>query len=91
MYLNEKRLTVRFDYKIISLGYMEWSSSAFLLNFIIIYAKYFIFKNKYSNTIPLLSNFKKYLRYIQNIENVIASAKDKLTLHNEKWVNLQLN
>ena len=91
VFLTEKQLTVRLDYKIISLGYTEWSSSSYLLNFIIIYAKYFIFKNKYSNTIPLFSNFRNYLRYIQNIEHVIATAKDKLTLHNEKWVKLQLN
>ena len=78
------------DYKIISFGYTDWSSSTFLLNFIIIYAKYFIFKNKYSNTIPLFSNFKNYLKYIESVEKLIASAKAKLTQHNKKWVNLQL-
>ena len=92
VFLNEKQITVRLDYTLISFGYTEWSSSSYLLNFIIIYAKYFIFKNKYySNTIPLFSNFKNYLRYIENVEKVIASAKGKLTQHNEKWVNLQLN
>ena len=75
----------------ISLGYTEWSSSSYFLNFIIIYAKYFILKNKYSNTIPSFANFKNYLRYIEKVEMVIASAKDKITQHNEKWVKLQLN
>ena len=55
------------------------------------YAKYFIIKNKYSNSIPLFAHFKNYLKYIEKVEKAIASAKDKLTLHNEKWVILQLN
>ena len=91
IFLSEKQINVRLDYTIISFGYTEWSSSSYLLNFIIIYAKYFIFKNKYSNSIPVLSNFKNYLKYIKNVENVIASSKGKLTQHNEKWVKLQLN
>ena len=91
VFLNEKQITVRLDYTIISFGYIEWSSNSYLLNFIIIYAKYFIFKNKYSNSIPLFAHFKNYLKYIEKVEKAIASAKDKLTLHNEKWVILQLN
>ena len=46
---------------------------------------------KYSNTIPLFTEFKKYLRHIESIEKVIASAKSKLTQHNDKWDQLQLN
>ena len=91
VFLTEKQITVRLDYTIISFGYTDWSSYSYLLNFIIIYAKYFIFKSKYSNTIPLFSNFKNYLRYIESVEKVIASVKGKLTQHNEKWVNLHLN
>ena len=91
IFFNEKQITVRLDYKMISFGYTEWSSSSYLLNFLIIYAKYFIFKNKYSNTIPLFAHFINYLRYIEKVEKVIASAKDKVQIHNEKWVKLQLN
>ena len=32
VFLTEKQLTVMLDYKIISLGYTEWSSSSYLLN-----------------------------------------------------------
>ena len=91
VFLTGNQITLKLDYTIISLGYTEWSSSSYFLNFILIYAKYFIFKNKYSNTIPSFANFKNYLRYIEKVENVIASVKDKLTQHNEKWGKLQLN
>ena len=91
IFLTEKQITTRLEYSLISFGYTEWSSSTYLLNFIIIYAKYFIFKSKYSNTIPLVTDFKNYLRYIESIEKIIASAKNKLTQHNDKWVKLQLH
>ena len=72
VFLTEKQLTVRLDYKIISLGYTEWSSSSYLLNFIKIYAKYFIFKNKYSNTV------------LQQKTNLYNIMKNEL---NYNWVN----
>ena len=56
-FLNEKEITIKLDYKLISIGYTKWSSHSNLLNFILIYAKYFIFKNKYSKTIPMFSIF----------------------------------
>lgn len=90
LFLTEKQIAVRLDYTLISFDYTEWSSFTYVLNFILIYAKYFIFKNKYSNTIPLVPNFKSYFRYIESLEKVIASAKGKLIQHNKKWVKLQL-
>ena len=89
-FLSEKEITIRLDYKLISIGYTEWSSYSNLLNFILIYAKYFIFKNKYAKTIPMFFNFLHYLKHIENVEKIIASAKDKLRQHNDKWSKLQL-
>ena len=90
VYLNEKQIEIKLDYTIISLGYMDQSSYSSLLNCILIYAKYFIFKNKYEKTSPSCSHFKNYLKCQENIERVIALAKDKLAEHENKWNQLQL-
>ena len=90
VFLNEKQIEIKLDYEIISLGYMDQSSYSSLLNCILIYAKYFIFKNKYEKTSPNFSHFKNYLKYQENIERLIALAKDKLAEHEKKWNQLQI-
>ena len=74
----------------ISLGYIEQSSYTILLNCTLIYAKYFIFKSKYEKTIPSFNNFKNYLKYHENLEKLIAMAKDKIPNHEKKWNQMQL-
>ena len=91
VFINEKQLTTTLNYELISLGYTDRSSYSTLLNFVMIYAKYFIFKNKYEKTIPMFANFLKYLKHIENVEKVIASAKDKLRQHTDKWSKLDFN
>ena len=63
------------------------SSYSNLLNCILIYAKYFIFKNKYTKTEPSFNNFKNYLKYHENLERVIALSKDKNNEHEHNGVN----
>ena len=89
-FLRVKHIDIKLDYKTISLGYMDQSSFSTLLNCILIYAKYFIFKNKYEKTSPSFSHFKNYLKYQEKIERLIALAKDKLPEHENKWNQLQL-
>ena len=72
LFLNNKQIDIKLDYAIISLGYREKSSYTTLLNCTLIYAKYFIFKSKYEKTIPYFNNFKKYLKYHENLEKLIA-------------------
>ena len=48
VFLNEKRININLNYQTISLGLMDQSSYSNLLNCILIYAKYIIFKNKYA-------------------------------------------
>ena len=62
LFLNNKQIDIKLDYAMISLGYIEQSSYTILLNFTLIYAKYFIFKSKYEKTIPYFNNFKKILK-----------------------------
>ena len=89
-FFNEKLININLDYSIISLGFTDQSSYTILMNGILIYAKYFIFKNKYAKTIPVFDNFIKYLKYHENLERLIALTKDKITQHDNKWGKLQL-
>ena len=59
-----------------------------IVNFILILAKYFIFRSKYEKVIPNIETFIKYLYKRQEIEKIIALKKDKLMVHNEKWSKL---
>ena len=90
VFLNEKRININLNYQTISLGLMDQSSYSNLLNCILIYAKYFIFKNKYTKTEPTFNNFKKYLKYHEQLERLIALSKDKIKEHEHKWSQLQL-
>ena len=56
--------------------------------FIILSAKYFIFKTKYMKTIPDIAAYKSYLNKRIEIEQHIAFQKDKLDQHNAKWQKL---
>ena len=90
MFLNLKQIDINLNYEIISFGYMDQSSYTTLLNCILIYAKYFIFKNKYTKTIPFFNDFIKYLKYHENLERIIALTKNKVIQHEDKWNKLQL-
>ena len=62
-----------------------------LVNYLILLAKYFIFKEKCKNRIPVISGFKSYVKDKQLIEDVIASMKQKQNDFNKKWqLNQQL-
>ena len=90
-FLNSKRIVIELSYKNISFGTNDWSSNTNIINCIIIIAKYFIFKTKYEKNLLSFNNFKKYLKYIENVEHTIAMSTDKYTQHRQKWENLQLN
>ena len=59
-----------------------------IVNFILFLAKYFIFRSKYEKIIPNIDQFIQYLYKRQDIEKIIASKKDKLTVHTNKWSKL---
>ena len=88
--LKDNQIRIKLDYEIISFGYLNQSSYTSLLNCILIYAKYFIFKTKYEQTVPSLNNFIKYLKYHENLERIIATAKDKIQKHEAKWNQLHI-
>ena len=59
-----------------------------LLNCIIFTAKYFIFKNKLSKTIPSIESFLLYVQKTKQIERIIAINKNKLRTHEIKWEHM---
>ena len=60
------------------------------INFIVLLAKYFIFKCKYQNDLPNGIVFKQYfIRYL-HIEKTIAYIKDKSEVHERKWRYFEL-
>ena len=70
---------------------MPWKSktskqrNVIILNFIIISAKYYIFKNKFIKTIPNFVGYKIFLNKIIEIQKCLTFDKDKLELHIQKW------
>ena len=69
---------------------MDHSSYTILFNCVLIYANCFIFKNKYTQTIPIFNRFMQYLKYNKNLERIIAMAKDKVIQHENQWNKLKL-
>ena len=84
-FLNNLSIDVTFDYKNICFGISSSPMSNTLINFIILSAKYFIFKSKYMKNIPNIILFKSFLNKRREIEKCIAFEKDKIEHHNAKW------
>ena len=88
MLLNNKGFNITVNYEKISLGMFSLKNENNIVNYILILAKYFIFRSKYEKIIPNIDKFIKYLYKRQEIEKIIAFKKDKLIVHNEKWSKL---
>ena len=80
-FMKNKGINIEITYKEVSLC----STNCQIFNFIVILAKYFIFKNKYAKTIPNFNCFIEYIFKRKDIEKIIALKKDKLDSHNKKW------
>ena len=84
-FLNNVNIDVTFDYKNICFGISNTTLSNSIINFIILSAKYFIFKSKYMKNIPNITLFKSFLKKRMEIEKCIALEKDKIEHHIAKW------
>ncbi len=79
-YLNHKGIiTNSLCYTTISIGVTDRADNTLytISNFVIILAKYFIFKNKYANTIPSLETFIPFLNHRISIVGITANLKNK--------------
>ena len=82
--LREVHLEININIEVITLSIHEYTvdMKTNVKNFILIFAKHFIFKSKYSEDIPTFQKFKHY------IEHYIAHNRDKLDIHDNKWRNV---
>ena len=83
-------IDITIDYLNICFGFTKAHVHNKMINFIILSAKYFIFRNKYMKTIPDITAYKSYLNKRIEIEQHIALDKDKLDQHYAKWQSLTL-
>ena len=73
------------SFKFVSFGCTEKVYNKTNINYIILSAKYFVFKCKCLKTIPLFQVFKQNLYTYIEIERYIAFDKGKLHIHDLKW------
>ena len=90
-YLTTKNINIFLNYETVSFGITEMSSLYKTVNSILIIAKYFILKNKYAKTNPSIIQFISYVKYIENLEKMIAKSKNKTAEHELKWNFMQLD
>ena len=88
-FLHNKDFIINFNLRTISFGLEKRAQDSCILNFLIILAKYYIFRCKYNKNEPEFIAFVQYLKQRKNIEETIAIIKDKTDTHNMKWIKLQ--
>ena len=85
-YMNENGLEINITFKTSTFGVQEQrSSDSKLINSVILFAKYFIFKNKCTKSIPSWQAFTLYMKNRLMIEKEIALMKDKLREFQTNW------
>ena len=82
--VNNHPFNIHVGYQQLSFGLTNAPNNN-LLNCIILIAKYFIFKNKMTKTIPSIESFLLYVQKTKQIERIIAINKNKLRIHEIKW------
>lgn len=86
-HLNSINFTIDINYKAISLGLYEERNfhTKYAKIYIILSAKYYIFKKKCNGEIPNANQYISQLKQRIEIEKIIAFKKDKLAQHEIKW------
>lgn len=87
-FLNQKGFQISLNFRTVCFGIQEKSEDQNLINMIILLAKYYIFKCKIEKSIPSPDPFFIYLKERKIMEFYIASAKNKVNMHNLKWDKL---
>ena len=84
-FINSTYIRMNITFQTISFGFCEETDEVNIKNYIVFYAKYFIFLNKCHKTIPSCDLFKIYLRKRIEIEKEIALMNDQLQKFEMKW------
>ena len=82
-FIQSINIATDINFKTISFGACDEDKD--IKNFIIFYAKYFIFVNKCRKTIPRCELFKTYITKRIQVEKEIALMNDKLNKFETKW------
>ena len=82
---NNLNINIKIDLKSICFGEVNNSSTVKANNYILFYAKYYIFICKCRKTTPNLICFKTYLSTRLDIEKQISFQNDNLEKHNFIW------
>jgi len=67
------------------------ANNSHVINFIILLAKYFIFKCKQEKTIPLEEAFVSFFNTRIKLEELIATTQNKLHIFNTRWAHFMPN
>ena len=84
-FLSNTNIQIQANFQTVSFGLCNQSEEDKLKNYIIFYAKYFIFLGKCHKAIPKCDFFKHYLKKQIEIEKEIALMNDKLHIFEAKW------
>ena len=92
-----KRSNVRIPLRVVNIMFgipykKTQDNVLFILNFIILHGKWFIYKCKRDKKPLIFVAFLKYLKYVQKIEKDIATIRNNERDFGEKWslMNLEL-
>ena len=77
-FVNSTHIRMNLNFRTVSFGFFEETDDINIKNFIIFYAKYFLFLNKCHKTIPRCELFKLYLKKRIETEKEIALMNDQL-------------
>ena len=80
-FLKSKSIPEKLDFAIVSFGDINKKEEDITKTFLIILAKYYIFKCKYENTLPDISSFIIFTRHHESVERIIATDFEKLDRH----------
>ena len=89
-FLEENNIVVHVDYLTIALGVFSNDRKSIVTNFLILIAKYLLYKCKLNKTEPNISMFKSELKQREQIERLIAISKNKIEVHNLKWNSINI-
>lgn len=83
-FMNEKNMHMTLNFKKVSFG-SERINENIAENYILLTAKYFIAKCKYTEQSPDVNHYLNYIKQKEQIERIIATNKGKITIHEQKW------
>ena len=70
------------------LGLLDFQNSKY--NFVILHAKYYIYKCKWDQSKSNYKTFVKILKTCKDIENIIAVKNNRVEIWNNRWTNVKV-